>query len=204
MKKEKKKISVAGSGIILLLAAFFVFGLIFFTVPYTLSQKYGDSEYVILEGTFEYSAYDSEGVYKDVYKVIVGNEEKLVNVQSDGEKKDATYTMKFKYNPEEEKFYDYNPDEKDNSGIQFSAFGAMFLLIGIVMVLGFTGGVNDQLFFGLMFIIFGGTGIVVLMIENDYSSMPLMLFWVILGLIIAIVPSVVPNKKKEDVNNGKC
>lgn len=204
MKKLNIEIKNTKITFLLFMTVFFAFGLLFFIAPPILSNKYSKTDYVILEGTFEYSAYNSEGHYRDVYKVNVGNEEKLVNVQSDGEKKDATYTMKFKYKPEEEKFYLYDPNEKegkDTSGIQFSAFGAMFLLIGIVMILGFTGGINEQLFFGLMFIIFGGTGAIVLMIQKDYSTLPLMLFWIVLGLIVALVPSIARDKKKEVVNN---
>lgn len=204
---ETKKIKINGNPLLLIgmFGAMFVFALFFFIVPPILSNKYSETDYVILEGTFEYSAYNSEGHYRDVYKVNVGNEEKLVNVQSDGEKKDATYTMKFKYKPEEEKFYLYDPnekEEKDTSGIQFSLFGGMFLLIIVFFLLRISGTINDQIFGGFMFCIFGITGSILLILSKDYSTLPVTIILVIIGIIVCLSkPYNVKASKKEEINN---
>ena len=82
---ETKKIKINGNPLLLIgmFGAMFVFALFFFIVPPILSNKYSETDYVILEGTFEYSAYNSEGHYRDVYKVNVGNEEKKRKTQED-------------------------------------------------------------------------------------------------------------------------
>ena len=205
MKKINIEIKNTKITFLLFITVLLAFGLFFFIVPLILSSKYSKSDYVILDGTFEYSFYNSEGHYRDVYKINVGKEEKYVNVQSDGEKKDATYTMKFKYKPEEEKFYLYNPnekEEKDTSGIQFSLFGCMFLLIIVFFLLRMSGAINDQIFGGFMLCIFGITGSILLITSKDYETLPVTIILVIIGIMV-LFSKPYDNEKlvKEVMNN---
>lgn len=206
MKKLNIEIKNTKITFLLFITVLLAFGLFFFIVPLILSSKYSKSDYVILDGTFEYSFYNSEGHYRDVYKINVGKEEKYVNVQSDGEKKDATYTMKFKYKPEEEKFYLYNPnekEEKDTSGIQFSLFGCMFLLIIVFFLLRMSGAINDQIFGGFMFCIFGITGSILLISSKDYTTLPVTIILVIIGIMVLFSKPYDHEKLVKEVMNNE-